>query len=90
MDPDKLPEESKFLLELDFDTLYNSSFERQSYWVRAMKRGTTGRQEGSQAALSLRSHWPSEEALARTLPHDKDGRTRSADLQGSDTAAAFG
>ncbi len=24
MDPDKLPEDSKFLLDLDFDTLYNS------------------------------------------------------------------
>ena len=37
MDPDKLPEDSRFLLELDFDTLYNSTFERQSYWVQATK-----------------------------------------------------
>ena len=36
-DPDEIPQESKFLLEMDFQTLYNSSFEKQSYWVRAMK-----------------------------------------------------
>ena len=47
MDPDKLPEESKFLLELDFDNLYNSSFERQSYWVQAMK---AARRAGRRAA----------------------------------------
>ena len=36
-DPDEIPQESKFLLEMDFQTLYNSSFKKQSYWVRAMK-----------------------------------------------------
>jgi hypothetical protein len=35
--PDNIPQESKYLLELDFTTLYNSSFERQSYWVLVMK-----------------------------------------------------
>ena len=30
-DPDEIPQESKFLLEMDFQTLYNSSFEKQLY-----------------------------------------------------------
>ena len=37
MDPADLPVESKFLLEIDYSSLLRSSFERQSYWVRAMK-----------------------------------------------------
>jgi hypothetical protein len=36
-DPDKIPEGSKFLLEMDFDSLYDASYEKQSYWVRAMQ-----------------------------------------------------
>ena len=47
LDPDKLPAESRFLLEMDFDGLYRSSFERQSYWVRAMK---AARRAGRRAA----------------------------------------
>ncbi len=35
--PDDIPQESQYLRELDFTSLYNSSFERQSYWVLAMK-----------------------------------------------------
>jgi hypothetical protein len=35
--PDDIPQGSQYLLELDFTSLYNSSFERQSYWVLAMK-----------------------------------------------------
>ena len=51
MDPAKLPEESRFLLEMDFDSLYNSSFEKQSYWVRAMKAA----QRAGRRAARLRS-----------------------------------
>ena len=73
MNPDKLPEESRFLLEMDFDSLYNSSFERQSYWVRAMK---AARHAGKRAArcngLSLYSKATSHS------PFDKDGRTGEA------------
>ena len=47
LDPEKLPAESRFLLEMDFDGLYRSSFERQSYWVRAMK---AARRAGRRAA----------------------------------------
>ena len=37
MDPDDVPPESRYLLEMDFTSLFRSSFERQSYWVRAMR-----------------------------------------------------
>ncbi len=35
--PDKIPQGSQYLLEMDFTSLYNASFERQFYWVLAMK-----------------------------------------------------
>jgi hypothetical protein len=35
--PDINPQGSQYLLEMDFTSLYNASFERQSYWVPAMK-----------------------------------------------------
>ena len=31
--PEDLPQESRFLVELDFDALYRSTFEHQTYWV---------------------------------------------------------
>jgi hypothetical protein len=34
---DDIPEESRYLLELDYSELYNAPLERQSYWVLAMK-----------------------------------------------------
>ena len=37
IDPANIPAESIFLLEMDYDRLYRSSFEKQSYWVVAMK-----------------------------------------------------
>ena len=37
VDPNNIPAESRFLLEMDFDGLYQSSFEKQAYWVVAMK-----------------------------------------------------
>ena len=36
-DPDHIPAESQILLDMDFDSLFNSSLVRKSYWVRAMK-----------------------------------------------------
>ncbi len=36
-DPEELPAERRFLLEFDFDSLYRSSFENQTYWVGAIK-----------------------------------------------------
>jgi hypothetical protein len=35
--PDKLPQNSQYLLELDYSTLHKASFECQLYWVLAMK-----------------------------------------------------
>ena len=40
--PEDVPEESQFLLDIDFTTLYRSSFERQSHWVRAMQAARRG------------------------------------------------
>ena len=37
IDPADVPMESRFLLEFDFDSLYRTSFEKQTYWVRAIK-----------------------------------------------------
>ena len=37
MPPEEVPEGSRYLLELDYSDLYNATFERQSYWVLAMK-----------------------------------------------------
>ena len=44
----EVPAESKFLLEFDFNLLYQSSFEQQIYWVRAIK---AVRRSGYQTAL---------------------------------------
>jgi hypothetical protein len=35
--PDEIPQGSQYLLEMDFTSLYNASFEQQSYKVLAMK-----------------------------------------------------
>ncbi len=37
INPDEIPQGSQYLLEMDFTSLYNASFERQSYWVLALK-----------------------------------------------------
>ena len=35
--PEEVPEESKFLLEIDFRQIRTASTEKQSYWVQAMR-----------------------------------------------------
>ncbi len=52
-DPADLPAESKFLLEIDYSSLLRSSFDRQSYWVRAMK---AARQAGRRVATLQRNN----------------------------------
>ena len=37
MSPNDVPEESKFLLEIDFQQIRTASTEKQSYWVHAMR-----------------------------------------------------
>ena len=36
-DPDEILNEGKLLIEMDFNSLYQSSFEKESYWIRVMK-----------------------------------------------------
>lgn len=50
--PDEVPEESKFLLEFDFDRLYRSKLEDQQYWVIAVK---AARKAGMRRAAQGRS-----------------------------------
>ena len=42
--PEEVPEDSRFLLEFDFEKLNTSSFENQQYWVIAMKAATVAGQ----------------------------------------------
>ena len=46
-DPDEILQESRFLLDMDFDNLLNAGIYRQSYWVRAMQ---AARKAGRQTA----------------------------------------
>ena len=48
MEPDQVPAESQFLLEMDFDSVYKSLFENQSYWVIAMQ---AARRAGCRTAI---------------------------------------
>ncbi len=55
--PDDIPKESQYLMELDFTSLYSASFEKQSYWVLAMKAARrAGRQANHQAKSKGASH----------------------------------
>ena len=65
-DPDDIPRESRFLLEMDFQTLYHSSFEKQSYWVRAMKAARrAGRRAVAVANLAARQGASARRRAAR-------------------------
>lgn len=48
-DPERIPEHSRFLLEIDTETLKTSDYETQAYWVTAME---AARQAQSAALLS--------------------------------------
>jgi hypothetical protein len=55
--PDDIPKESQYLMELDFTSLYSASFEKQSYWVLAMKAARrAGRRANHQAKSKGASH----------------------------------
>jgi hypothetical protein len=65
-DPDDIPRESRFLLEMDFQTLYHSSFEKQSYWVRAMKAARrAGRRAVAVANMAARQGASARRRAAR-------------------------
>ena len=66
-DPANIPQESLFLLEVDFSSLLRSSFERQSYWVMAMK---AARRTGQRAVVRQNRRVASDRRLdlRRRLP----------------------
>jgi hypothetical protein len=49
---DDIPEESRYLLELDYSELYNASFKQQTYWVLAMKAA----RRAGRCASALKQH----------------------------------
>jgi hypothetical protein len=53
--PDEVPEESKFLLEIDFSKLRHESTEKQSYWVHAVRAAVTA---GRRRAFASRRRRP--------------------------------
>ena len=53
--PDEVPEESKFLLEIDFSKLRHESTEKQSYWVHALRAAVTA---GRRRAFASRRRRP--------------------------------
>ena len=68
VDPINIPAESRFLLEMDFDGLYQSSFEKQAYWVVAMK---TAYRAGRRTAIVRRRQRASskQRAASSRMPH---------------------
>jgi hypothetical protein len=53
--PEDIPEESRFLLEIDFTKLQNDSTDKQSYWVHAIKAAVTA---GRRRVFVARRHRP--------------------------------
>ena len=64
-DPDEILQESRFLLDMDFDNLMNAGIYRQSYWVRAMQAARkAGRQTAALAGKVSASVRRSEQSPA--------------------------
>jgi hypothetical protein len=64
--PEDLPQESRFLVELDFDALYRSTFEYQTYWVRAIKAARrAGRRIAAKTAASRKQGRRARAAAAK-------------------------
>jgi hypothetical protein len=67
LDPNLVPEESKFLLEIDFSQLKEDFTEKQRYWVRGMKGAIkAGRRRA--ASHPQRHHLPPSDPLPPPLP----------------------
>jgi hypothetical protein len=67
LDPNLVPEESKFLLEIDFSQLKEDFTEKQRYWVRGMKAAIkAGRRHA--ASQPQRHHLPLPDPLPPPLP----------------------
>ena len=80
VDPILLPENSKYLLEIDFSSLHRDPLEKQSYWVLAMKaavragqrtvarsRNATARQRRASLAADASQRRVNGGRLGRTL-----------------------
>ncbi len=66
--PDEIPQGSHYLLEMDFTSLYNASFEQQSYWVLAMKAAQrAGRRAEYNSKLRGASHHQRHAKSMQTL-----------------------
>ena len=65
----EIPEGSRYLLELDYSELYNSSFESQSYWVLAMKAAR-------RAGRRVQKHRSSPRRKRRSTSGNPSGRTK--------------
>jgi hypothetical protein len=72
LDPSEVPEESKFLLEIDFWAIRVASMERQSYWVHAVwaavKAGRCAAQYAHHDRQGPRATPPGEQQLDMTRP----------------------
>jgi hypothetical protein len=55
--PSEVPQESRYLLEIDHSAMYTASYEDQSYWVLAMK---AARRAGRRATISRRARGRSQ------------------------------
>jgi hypothetical protein len=70
IDPSDVPEESKFLLEIDFWAIPVASTERQSYWVHAVRAAV---KSGRRAA-----HYKHRDRLAPAREEDSKQRFNAA------------
>ena len=78
--PEEVPEGSRYLLELDYSDLYNATFERQSYWVLAMKAARrAGRRE------KVRQQGPRKTRRPHSLKDRTNRRAPCYDFTNDDT-----
>ena len=66
--PEDIPAGSQYLLELDHSALFNSSLERQLYWVLAMK---AARRAGRRDAIIRKCRGRSQRKLREKIPTRK-------------------
>ena len=70
--PEEVPDGSRYLLELDYSDLYNATFERQSYWVLAMK---AARQAGRRT--QVRQYAPGRLRRSHSQSHNNQRNRRA-------------
>ena len=80
--PDEVPEGSRYLLELDYSDLYNALFERQSYWVLAMK---AAHRAGRRAHVRQQASRTTRRRHSRNLNDRTNRRAPRYDFTNDDT-----